>query len=530
VKFVIDMDPYTKRPTAYWSKFPQSTPEIKLHLSTALFQKGHPSLNATQWAKLIEQAIKEEYNDEYLATKNLIIPPKKNFILDSRFQFWAVAKQQALKDRRPPRPDWFALPQIWWPSYHRFFKQAIRVTQEKIYTGRRADGTKVHVPMETRRLMAVGDHARYTMMVSFPKNISPANRNILLTTIQEIFSALPVEIPLTRSIKFLPENIFPYSDFTNPEEHATMAVCNFKGQQNRASSKETVYFDYHEELIIGNFISSSQTLSADKIKQKVREGLANIINNGIFKDAPQTSLPEEFFTAMIPQYRPSAYRRDDRRKAIKAISYYLEHRFNRNYEPSKHLAYQPLFNFLDKFFIAREKILPEIKQKIHLATARDSKLWEKLPLIYEEQLVPAPQKGQRNFQISLNHPGHIAPIPLQLFDLGDDTIDALDQFRDGVDYFIGKRKLSYEDFLKQLSFIKLTDASAPANAVRLTGKLDRGRPTEIAFTQEIFQGRKQIIFYLNPGMMHGYVGQAKFLLAQAWDHLLGRPASPPTQE
>ena len=381
--------------------------------------------------------------------------------------------------------------------------------------------------------MAASAKVRYVTSISTPADLLPGERTAILEVVRQTLASLPAEIPFVQGIKILPQGLYPYMGNEDLSLRPTAAKATFKGYFPDAQKKETPHFDYFEDLVIGNFLKKGEMLDSSALAEQIRYGMAVIINNGLFKDAHHVGYPEDDFLALLPplddEIKQNRFAR--RERSIQAIAYYLEHRFAANYDAANHKAYRELFNFLDKFFVAREAAFKKTTQRINLSSIRNSLLWELLPIIYEEQNVI----GQHPFKIFMLIAPDLTLAPptptstiLRFADLGEITLAALDQFRYGLVAFLADHYLTATEFLPHIATIEVSTEEVAAEANVIAGKVLSGHPSFLAYTDDIVNGRHHVTFYLEKELFHTRIGEAKILFTKAWKQIFPDLKHPPT--
>ena len=503
-----------------------------LKFSPDLLRPDGKTLNATTWATLIGGVWGEQYNEDFLAARQLSLHKKSAAMLDSRGQFWANAKSKAWQTIRTPATHWYSLPKIWRPTYRRLYGRSVTYNPVRSYTAKNADRQNVIISFHTQKLLVASKKVRYVTSVSTPADLSPGLQAAVEDVVRETLAALPAEIPFIQGIKILPKGLYPYTSNLDVTLRPTTAMANFKSYYNNAQKTGVPNFDYYEDIIIGNFLSNDEMLNSAALAAQIRYGIATIINNGLCKDGPHAGYPDDDFLALLPplatEQKQDKFAR--RERFIKAISYYLEHRFVPNYHPQDHKAYQDLFNFLDKFFVAREATYKKAAAQINLTSIRTSQLWKLLPIIYEEQIRSS--NGPRSFDLIAPDLAFSAASPsttfLQFADLGDVTALALDQFRYGLDAFMADRHLTAADFLPLIAEINVTTEPVPPEASKITGKVLSGHPSFLGIIDVVVSGRHHVTFYLEKELFHTKIGEAKVLFTRAWKELFPQLKNPPT--
>lgn len=514
-----------------------STPEkinVILKFSPALLHPDGSTLNASDWAKLIGGALGESYNEAFIASRQFTALQKPAAPLDPRNQFWAKAKSKAWHTSRNPASHWYSLPQMWWPTFQRHYARATKFNPLRSYTAKNLQRQNVAITLYNQKLMAASDKVRYVTSVSTPADLSPGERTAILEVVRQTLTSLPAEIPFLQGIKILPQGLYPYTGNEDVSLRPTAAMANFKGYFPDVQRAGTPRFDYYEDLVIGNFLKKGEMLDSSALAEQIRYGMAVIINNGLFKNAHHIGYPEEDFLALLPprndQIKQNRFER--RERSIQAIKYYLEHRFVPNYDAAHHQAYQNLFNFLDKFFVAREATFKQAAQQIKLTSIRTSLLWKLLPIIYEEQNVLGPH-ALREFtliapDLALAPTATPNSTMLQLADLGEVTMAALDQFRYGLNAFLEDHYLSATEFLPQVATIEVSTKKVATEANVIYGKVLSGHPSFLAYTDEVVNGRHHVTFYLEKELFHTKIGEAKILFTKAWKQIFPDLKHPPT--
>ena len=504
----------------------ENRPRLILKFSPQLIALGAPTLNATAWANLIERALGEPYNDAFFTARQMDFPGKIGIALDPSEQFWSAAKTKAWHAKKPAPRDWFVFPKVWLPTYQRFQQRSVKFKTEKPYTAKTSSGQVVHLAMYNQKLMAASKDIHYVTKVSVPADLPLATRIAAIDTVKQILAQLPVQIPLLQNIKILPQDYYPRTDLDDVTQRSTVILSAFRGHL-KGSRQKAPHYNYSEEIIIGNFFDSQAMFKPQELADQIYYGLAMIINNGLFKDAHHVGYPDDDFLALLPStaaFKSAPLKKHERRAlSIEGITYYLTHRFAPNYDPAQYRPYQRLFNFLDNLFVAREAALDATKRKIDLSTARDSALWQLLPIVYEEQHSLA-QHGQRHYDlfastISQDTSSFPAQTALDFADLGEIHDLGLDQLRYGIDSFLAANQISPAKFLAQVATIDISLAKAPPTAKILTGKVMAGQAYTLAYTDTLTNGRHHVVFYLNRDLFHTHYGQAKVLFTQAWQKI-----------